>query len=211
MKRYNLDKDYVRVFLEKEQKPFNESVLVAKLHLVTEKHPRTIKGWLKFYRERYHAGRSEGVIHQKYGREAFYYAEEHRDKIEKDYWEILPDAKIPLDEIQQNATNQKCDLGDAFPFWLKDHIKDHVYDLEVLQGRLHYFPGISKLIDVDLIKKRYEKRQTHKGTSCSGFLQNAIESLDSLLFHPDEDIRKAAWEYYVYWKEKREDAARNIG
>ena len=72
---------YIREFLEKHPIIRRAQILKDNVAHITGKSTHTIDIWLKQYRD----GPLKGVICRKHGKNVFYYAEKHKDFIEKKY------------------------------------------------------------------------------------------------------------------------------
>ena len=126
------DKSFVIQFLEEHPKPYNSNPLVEKLAEKTSKNERTIRNWLKHYRDKWNCGNPKGVVYRKRGRETFYYAKKHQQQIEEKYREAMGLFPEYINSWQQEIIDLKKQHGTAFSFCLKDGIRGHVTNLEMI-------------------------------------------------------------------------------
>lgn len=199
------DRGYVVVFLEENMRPFNSNVLVERLVGITDRSPRTIRNWLRYYRDRMDRGDPDGVVYQRRGREVFYYAEVHRHHVEREHRGTLGRVIPEVKEQQRFLTEKKKELGAAFSPWLRGEVKIHVFRLDMLKGRLHYFEGLSSKCNIERYRVGYLRRNPDKTDLDALYSTWAVYFLDAALLHPDEEIRVVAWEHFDYWRDRRED------
>lgn len=200
---------YVKEFLEETAALWNAELLKEALAEITGQSPRTIGRWLKKYRDNI----LTGVICKKKGRNIFYYAEKHKEDVEKQYKKELGLITEKENEIIQIKNKIRAmikkekeeDDPEIFEQWLNLKIRESVYKIPMNKDShtLMYEEGMSE--DLPMLEKIFEKWSAFGVRTGTHFPRYPILFLDAALMHSDTKIKKIAKKYYLYYRNRRED------
>ncbi len=177
----NYGKEIIKEILERESKIWTYQELVKYVSKLTNKHPRTIKNWLRYYRK--HA-EEEGIVYKKYEEASLLYAKKYKNKIEDDIENYREEVKKEIEKQQDIIIEKWEELEDAFEYWLRYEIKrrlltfekDH-YGLFIYRvGESEKLPLWRKLMEQIAIEENLDLKE----------IKNFIYSPDNII----EDIIK---------------------
>ena len=138
----NYGKEIIKEILEKEPRIWTYQELVKYASKLTNKNPRTIKNWLKYYWK--HA-EEEGIVYKKYEEASLLYAEKYKNEIEGDIENYKEEVKKEIKKQQDIIIEKMEELEDAFEYWLRYEIKIRLLTFEKdLYGLFIYRVGESE-------------------------------------------------------------------
>lgn len=198
-------KEVIKEIVDEKPKLWNNSQITQEAKARTDKSKRTIQGYLRYYREH----PEEGVLNKKIGRESFYYSAKYKEELAEKIVLDSNDLITIYDFYYGIISNKKEELAVGFDVWLKHKIKTYVYFSHV-----DTFFGLRYVLPKKTAKKFPKERYQNRGWEDLDNEYNIERQYEILLgvflSHPDDEIKKQAWKYFDYYKEKKEEEHHKI-
>lgn len=216
-----MGKEIVRKILERVPKKWSSSELADHVEIEANVCHRTAFKYVAYYTKDENEDKpdyliKEGVVHRYIGKRSIFYAEEYKQKLDKELKREKGEKirKHDIDKIKELIDGQKDELGDEnFKLWIENKIRELVYSLVMGKGFILYeigevfnpFQASQKVYPLNQLEK-WKQRMDEELRFIERWESESENRkwLDAFLTHPNEEIRDIAIKYYLQFKNERE-------